>query len=185
VIAGENSLVVERQAEELPFEIRVLNTGSLKGRASLEDGVADMACVSGGLEPSADVVVAKGFTRELGLISREETDLKDAEVGSARVVGWHRDSEMKRLFESLLKSEGIATSRYARTARTHSGVAASIAAGLADLGFGEREAAAQAGLCFQPLVEDEVSFLVKSSVLECPAARSFLESLSQSSFWRA
>jgi putative molybdopterin biosynthesis protein len=177
VIAGENSLLLEQMAEELPFEIRILNSGSQKGRTSLEDGIADMACVSGPQlqEPSSDMVLVKGFMRELGLISLEAIDLKD--MGNVRAVGWHRDSEMKRLFESVLKREGIYIPRYVRLSRTHSSVAASIASGLADMGFGERAAAAQAGLCFLPLVRDEISFLVKSSMRDHPAVKSLLASL--------
>jgi putative molybdopterin biosynthesis protein len=180
VVAGENSLLMERLAEELPFEVRILNTGSLRGRISLEDGIADMACVSGPQEPSPEMVLVKGYRRELGLISKEGMDLLD--IGKGRVVGWHRDSEMKRLFESVQKNAGIVAPKYVRLARTHSSVAAAVAKGLADLGFGERAAAVQAGLCFLPLVQDDVSFLVRPSRLDHPAVESMLASLDRASF---
>ncbi len=180
VVAGENSLLVEQLAEDLPFEIRILNTGSLRGIIAVEDGIADMACVSGSNEPSPDMVIVKGFRRDLGLISRDEIDLKN--LGKGRIVGWHRDSYMRRLFESVLKEAGVLNPKYARLARTHSSVAAAIAKNLADLGFGEKAAAKQAGLCFLPIVEDEVSILVRSSKLDCPAVKSFLSSLKRAAF---
>lgn len=191
VIAGENSHLIEQLAEELPFEVRILNTGSLRGRIFVEDGTADTACLSGGVsgtpggisvdashsmsgqeQPSPDTVLVKGYHRDLGLISKERIDQKD--IVHMRIVGWHRDSEMKQLFNSFLKGIGISAPKYARIARTHSSVAAAVALGYADLGFGERAAAEKAGLCFMPLVKDEVSFLVRSSRLEHPALKSLL-----------
>ncbi|MDM7911643.1 MAG: molybdopterin biosynthesis protein [Methanotrichaceae archaeon] len=180
VVAGENSLLLEQLAENLPFEVRILNTGSLRGIIAVEDGIADMACISGSHEPSPGTVLVKGFRRDLGLISREEIDLKHLDKG--RIVGWHRDSEMRRIFESVLKEAGVSNPKYVRLARTHSSVAAAVAKNLVDLGFGEKAAAKEAGLCFQPLVEDEVSFLVRSSKLDHPAVRSFMSSLEMTAF---
>jgi molybdate-binding protein len=65
-------------------------------------------------------------------------DLKN--LGKERIVGWHRDSEMRRLFESVLNKAGISAPKYVRLARTHSSVAAAVAKNLADLGFGENAA---------------------------------------------
>ncbi len=180
VVAGENSLLLEQLAEDLPFEVRILNTGSLRGMIAVEDGIADMACISGSQKPSPETVLVKGYRRDLGVISREEIDLKN--LGKGRIVGWHRDSEMRRLFESVLNEAGISDPKYARLARTHSSVAAAVAKNLSDLGFGEKAAAKQAGLCFLPLVEDEVYFLVRSSKLDHPAVKSFLSSLERTAF---
>jgi putative molybdopterin biosynthesis protein len=175
VVAGENSLLLERLAEELPFEMRILNTGSQRGMSSLEEGIADIACVSGLKEPFPDMVLTKGYSRDLGLISREGIGIED--IGQVRVAGWHRDSEMKRLFESVLNGAGISIPKYMRLSRTHSSIAAAVNRGLADVGFGERAAAMQEGLCFLPLVQDEISFLVSPSMIDHPAAKSFLASL--------
>ena len=46
VVAGENSVILERLAESLPWRLMLLNTGSLRGRIYLEDGVADLAAIS-------------------------------------------------------------------------------------------------------------------------------------------
>jgi putative molybdopterin biosynthesis protein len=180
VVTGENSLLLEQLAEGLPFEVRILNTGSLRGRIAVEDGIADMACVSGQKETSPGTILVKGYSRDLGVISRERIDLKN--LGRGRIVGWHRDSEMRRIFESVLKEAGILDPKYVRLARTHSSVAAAVARNLADLGFGEKAASEQAGLCFLPLVEDEVHFLVRSSKLDHPAVKSFLSSLEGAAF---
>lgn len=199
IIAGENSLLIEQLAEELTFEVRILNTGSLRGRIFLEDGIADMACISssafgnasdsvsdsvsnnvfssasGQEKVSQDVVLVKGYRRDLGLISKEKIDQKN--LAQMRIAGWNRDSEMKRLFESHLKGIGVSAPKYARLARTHSSVAAAVALGYADIGFGEMSAAEKAGLCFLPLVKDEVSFLVRSSRLEHPCVKAFIFSV--------
>lgn len=175
VVAGENSVRLEQMAEEMPFGVRIINSGSLRARASLEAGVADIACVSGRREVLPNIVLAERYRRDLGLISREETDLKD--IGRLRVAGWHRDSDMRRLFESAIKENGVSVPKYVRLSRTHSSVAAAVVYGLADVGFGEKEASKQAGLCFQPLVQDEISFLVSSSRQDRPSVRSFLEAL--------
>jgi len=47
VVAGENSLLLERLAETLPFQIKLLNVGSLPGRIFLEDGAGGPGSVSG------------------------------------------------------------------------------------------------------------------------------------------
>ena len=39
-------MILERLAEMLPWRLMLLNTGSLRGRVYLEDGVADLAAVS-------------------------------------------------------------------------------------------------------------------------------------------
>jgi putative molybdopterin biosynthesis protein len=64
-----------------------------------------------------------------------------------------------------------------RAAKTHSSVAAAVAAGWADVGFGEREAAVDAGLRFKPVMNDEILFLARPGWLEDPAAKSFISAL--------
>ena len=114
--------------------------------------------------------------RELGLIFRDAAALQ--EPGRMRMVGWQGYSQMKAAFEKALQDLGMENVRYARLARTHSGVAAAVALGLADLGFGEREAAEKAGLGFRALAKDEIRFLIRPDMLEDPALRSFITSIS-------
>jgi len=175
VVAGENSVLLEKLAETLPLQIRLMNTGSLRGRMYLEDGVADLACVSGLTEAPAGMVLVKGYQRELGLIFRDEAVMQN--LGGSRIVGWHRDSALRPALERVLSDLGLSHPKYVRVARTHSSVAAAIAAEWADVGFGEREAAAEAGLSFKTITEDEIQFLARPDLLESPAAKSFISAL--------
>jgi putative molybdopterin biosynthesis protein len=72
---------------------------------------------------------------------------------------------------------GITNPTYSRYAKTHSSVAAAVAMGMADLGFVERDAAKQAGLCFLSLAQDEIHFLISSDRPEKPRLISFTSSL--------
>ncbi|RQW77659.1 MAG: molybdopterin biosynthesis protein [Methanothrix sp.] len=175
VVAGENSAIVEKLAEKLPLQIRLMNTGSLRGRMYLGDGVADLACVSGLAEAPAGTVLVKGYKRELGLIYRDESALQN--LARSRIVGWHRDFALKAAFERILSDLGLSHPKYVRAAKTHSSVAAAIAAGWADMGFGERGAAEDAGLRFKPVMNDEILFLARSGWLEDQAAKSFISAL--------
>jgi putative molybdopterin biosynthesis protein len=178
VVAGENSIFLEKLAESLPLRLALLNTGSLQARLYLEDGVADIACVSG---PA--VVVAEGMTvigsrkRELGLIFRGGEDLQD--VGSRRIAGWHKDSAMKAAWERILNEKGLTHPRYVRVARTHSAVAAAVASGRADLGYAERQAAEDADLGFLSQGGDELIFLSRQDRKSDPRLKPLLSALSQ------
>lgn len=173
VVAGENSLLLDRLAEAAPLEIRLLNTGSLRGIVQLQDGVADLACVMGLAEPPEGIVVVKSFERDLGLIFRDEGSLR--EIEKKRIVGWSRESGMRAVFESALRDLGIVNPGYARVARSNSAVAAAVAAGLADVGFGEREAAEQAGLGFRLVAKDEIRLLARAGEEERTGIGAVLE----------
>lgn len=176
VVAGENSIILERLAESLPWRLGLLNTGTLRGKVYLEDGVADLAAVS-----SIDTVpvlkgltAIKGYKRELGLIYRDAGALSHP---GSRIVGWHRDSVMTAAFERALLDLGRTNPRYVRVAKTHSAVAAAVASCRADLGFGERAAAVEAGLGFKFVAEDEIQFLAGSGAVNNPWLKSFIDAL--------
>jgi putative molybdopterin biosynthesis protein len=175
VVAGENSVLLEKLAETLPFRVKLLNVGSASGRIRLEDGLADLAGVSGPQKQSGKITVLKGFRRELGLIFKDARVLQD--IGRSRMVGWPRNSAMRAICERVLKDQGISDLKYVRLARTHSAVAAAVASGQADFGFGEKEAAEQAGLGFQFLTGDEIRFLADPAKLDDPALKSFISAL--------
>ena len=84
---------------------------------------------------------------------------------------------MKPALERVLSDLGLSHPKYVRVARTHSSVAAAVAAGRADVGFGERQAAEEAGLSFKTITEDEIQFLARPEGLESPAAKSFISAL--------
>ena len=58
-------------------------------------------------------------------------------------------------------------------------MAAAVALGLADLGFGERKAAEKAGLGFRALARDDIRFLTRPDRLEDPALQSLISALSR------
>lgn len=84
---------------------------------------------------------------------------------------------MKEAFEKVLMGLGISNPRYVRLAKTHSAVAATVASGRADLGFGEREAAGQAGLEFEPAAEDVLLLLAGPKGLGNHSVRSLMAAL--------
>jgi putative molybdopterin biosynthesis protein len=127
VVAGENSLLLEKLAESLPWRLMLLNTGSVRARHYLEDGVADLACVSGLAAVPEGMKLIWSSKRELGLVFRDEGALSD--LAAQRLVGWHRDFAMQAAFERSLLALGLSHPQYVRAARTHSAVAAAVASG--------------------------------------------------------
>jgi putative molybdopterin biosynthesis protein len=177
VMAGENSIFLEKLAGSLPLRLALLNTGSLQARLYLEDGVADLACVSGRAAAAEGMTVIGSLKRELGLIFREGVDLQG--VGSLRMAGWHKDSAMKAAWEGILKDKGLSHPNYVRVARTHSAVAAAVASGRADLGYAERQAADDADLGFLSQGGDELIFLSRQDRKSDPRLKPLLSALSQ------
>jgi putative molybdopterin biosynthesis protein len=177
VVAGENSLFLEKLAESLPLRLALLNTGSLQARIYLVDGVADLACISGPVAAAEGMTVIGSLKRELGLIFREGEDLQDP--GSLRMVGWHKDLAMKAAWERILNERGLSHPRYVRVARTHSAVAAAVASGRADLGYAERQAAEDADLGFLSQGGDELIFLSRQDRKSDLQLKPLLSALSQ------
>jgi putative molybdopterin biosynthesis protein len=178
VVAGENCILLEKLAERVPWRLVLLNTGSLQARLYLEDGVADLACVSEPEAAAEGMALIWSFRRELGLVFRDAGALSD--LAGLRIVGWHRDYAMHAAFERHLLALGLTQPQYVRVARTHSAVAAAVASGRADVGFAERRAAAQAGLGFQPLGHDEIKLLARPENFGDARLKSLVSALSQS-----
>ncbi len=178
VVAGENSVILERLAGSLPWRLMLLNTGSLQGRVYLEDGVADLASISNleAVPVPTGMEVIKGYKRELGLIYRDVGAISDP---GSRIVGWPGDSAMKSAFERALLDLGLTNPGRVRVAKTHSAAAAIVASGRADLGFAEKEAAIESGLGFKFLAEDEIQFLARSDAINNPWLKSFIDALPQ------
>ena len=182
VVAGENALLLEKLAEGAPWRIMLLNSGSLRARLYLEDGVADLACISGPQEvpPEGGKGMSQigSFKRELGLVFRDAGALSN--LAGQRIVGWQRDSAMHGAFERHLLALGLAHPSYVRVARTHSAVAAAVASGRADVGFAEKRAAAEAGLGFKRLEQDVIRLLARPKSVDDARLKSLVLALSQS-----
>ncbi|WP_136067186.1 substrate-binding domain-containing protein [Modicisalibacter radicis] len=100
--------------------------------------------------------VVRFVTREQGLIIRRDsheaiTGLADLTRPDIRFINRNRNSGTRTLFSLLLDERGISESQIRGAEReefTHTAVAAYVAAGMADAGFGVEAAAAQFGLEF-------------------------------------
>jgi len=187
LLEGEDCPRLEALAEALPFTIRVVTTGSRRGAISAMEGVADLAVVSRseGADPVWDEMGLEpvgGYRRKL-VIMAKDPELLDLEgIEDRRVLGWTRDSEMNRIFRTVLEGSGHPSVGFVGLARSHASVAAQVSAGRADLGFGLLEEAEEAGLSTRKVAEDEILFLARSDKRDRDAVRAFLEALKSENF---
>ena len=177
IVAGENSILLEKQAESRPGFLRLLNAGPIQARIYLEEGVADLACVWSQDRPWQGAEIIWSGEREMGLLFREQEAL--SHLADRPLVGWKRDSSLKSAFEAVLKERGIDSPRFVRSAKTHRAVAAAVASGRADAGYAEKEAAAEAGLGFEFLARERIILLARSEILEDSRIMSLLRALSE------
>jgi molybdate transport repressor ModE-like protein len=97
-----------------------------------------------------------------------------------RFVNRQRGSGTRLLIDRLIADEGLEASSlvgYANEEFTHPAVAATVASGAADAGFGLRAAAAEYGLAFVPRVRERYYLAVRASALATPAVVRLLEVL--------
>ncbi|HUM82014.1 MAG TPA: substrate-binding domain-containing protein, partial [Methanothrix sp.] len=177
IVAGENSVFLERLAESRPGCLRLLNAGPIQARIYLEEGVADLACVWGLDRPWQGTEIIWSGEMEMGLLFREREDL--SHLADISLAGWQRDSSLKSAFEAALQERGISSPRFVRSAKTHRAVAAAVASGRADAGYAEKEAAEEAGLGFKFLGMDRIVLLARSDRSEDSRIRSLLQALSE------
>ncbi len=119
-----------------------------------------------GRSPDRPIRLIEFAKREQGLMLRSGTETKinsiaDVARSGARFVNRQRGSGTRTLFDRLLKEENLRAvdiRGYQDEEFTHLAVAATIAGGGADAGFGIRAAAVQFGLPFVPL-ERETYYL--------------------------
>lgn len=177
IVAGENSILLEKQAESRPGCLRLLYAGPIQARIYLEEGVADLACVWNLDRPWQGTEIIWSAEREMGLLFREQEAL--SHLADISLAGWQRDSSLESAFETVLKERGIASPRFVRSAKTHQAIAAAVASGRADAGYAEREAAEEAGLGFELLARDRIMLLARSDRSEDSRIRSLLQALSE------
>lgn len=100
-------------------------------------------------------------------------------------VGRQIGSGTRMLLELMLADAGIPIKKitgFDTSEFTHSAVAAFIASGMADVGFGVQTAAHRFGLGFIPLVRERYFFAIKSSALEDPLVRPVIDILQSAPF---
>jgi putative molybdopterin biosynthesis protein len=178
VLAGENSILLEKLAESRPGFLRLLNAGPIQARIYLEEGVADLACICGP-DPKWDgAQVIWSGERDMGLVFRASAVLSD--LAGRPLVGWQRDSAYNSAFAAILRERCIANPCYVRAARTQRAVAAAVASGRADAGYAEKEAAEETGLVFEPLARVKIMLLARKESMDSPRIRSLARALSDS-----
>lgn len=129
-------------------------------------------------------------TRVQGLIVRAGNPMgidsvRDLARDGVRMVNRQRGSGTRALLEFLISTEGLDRSLlagYGDEEITHSAVAALIAGGQADAGFGVQAAAAQYRLGFVPVCNERYYLACRAAEVESPAIRTLLNMLKDRAF---
>lgn len=111
--------------------------------------------------------------------------LADVAARGARMVNRQRGSGTRSLIDQLLAANGISPNSidgYAHEEFTHDAVAATVAGGSADAGFGIQAAAARYDLDFVPLVDERYGFALRHAGLDSEAGQTFLRRLAGRTF---
>ena len=106
------------------------------------------------------------------------TCLQDLCQPDVRFVNRQEGSGTRKLLGLMLEEAGISTSDingFESAEFTHSAVAAYIASGMADVGFGVQTAAARFGLEFVPMLRERYFFALPLAAVEEPLIQSVLE----------
>lgn len=126
------------------------------------------------------LMVANGNPRRI-------TGLKDLVRSRLRFVNRQRGSGTRLVFDQLLKEAGIDRKRIAGFETeefTHAAVAATVASGMADAGFGIEAAARQFGLDFIPIATERYYLACREASLELSAVKALLGILRSRKFSR-
>ena len=116
------------------------------------------------------------------------TSLEHIVCNNARFINRQYHSGTRALFDALIEKQGISRSSikgYQQEEFTHSAVAAYIASGMADVGFGVEAAACQFGLDFIPIIEERYLLACNKYALESTAMQVFLETIRGKNFLAA
>jgi len=135
-----------------------------------------------GLMVSADNPWA--ITGLADLIKDSTEDSNTPEPGP-RFINRQEDSGTRALFDQLLLEQGLNGDRingYLNREYTHSAVAAYVAAGMADVGFGVEEAAHRFGLGFIPVCREDYLFVCHQKKLQQSVVERFIAALSTPAF---
>ena len=171
-------------AEECELAAIHLPHGALRKRAA--------AAFKAWLDPDLFHVV--GFvTRDMGLMVKRGNPLGITGLESLRdprVTFVNRDhgSGTRALFEHLLaqgKIDGRGIVGYQNVETTHAAVAAHVARGMADAGFGVEAAAVQFDLDFVHVITEDYFFICREPVLKSDAIRRLIGIISSPEFRRA
>jgi molybdate transport repressor ModE-like protein len=184
-------------AAGVPNELKY--RGSLEAVVSLHNGDCDVAGFHVPIgEFEAPVLAHYGewlrsssqkiiniVTRRQGLIvapgnPKEIYSIRDLARPDVRFINRQADSGTRLLLDLLLRKEGIEPSQirgYEQCEYTHAAVAAFVASGMADVGYGVETPARQFKLDFIPSQTERYFLMCNEKALASPAARKMLDIL--------
>ncbi|WP_439860595.1 substrate-binding domain-containing protein [Pseudomonas sp. MBLB4136] len=151
-------------------------------------GALSMSRIQPWLRP--DLRVITFVMRTQGLIlapgnPRGVEGLADLAGGDLRFVNREQGSGTRMLLESLLRRDNLdsaAIKGFHNEEFTHAAVAAYVASGMADAGFGVEAAARQFGLTFIPMARENYCLLCREDSLGLPAMGALLKVLQNPQF---
>jgi molybdate-binding protein len=112
-------------------------------------------------------------------------ELTDLTRSDLRFVNREAGSGTRMLLELMLTGSSISHKKingFENTEFTHSAVAAFVASGMADVGFGVQTAAQRFGLDFIPLVRERYFFALPSASLNEPLVQTVVDILQSAAF---
>ncbi len=184
------------RGDGLRLDLRFL--GSLASLAALAKGQCSIAGFhfAEGMEQAATAMFRRYLKprqhKLIGLATRTQglmvakgnpkgiRDLSDLSRNEVRLINRQRDSGSRIEFDELLAGAGIdpaAIDGYHTEEFTHLAVAATVAGGMADAGYGIRAAAAHYGLDFIPLLTERYYLACRSDSLDDPLQARFIDLL--------
>lgn len=206
-LQASHGFAIERLVDALgragvPVEHRY--GSSTEAVAALREGACDVAGLHIPLGPAQaaalahyarwldgdDLVVIDLATRRQGLMVAAGNPCKVYEVadlarGAPRFINRQVGSGTRLLLETMLEQAGITTAAIAGFEQgefTHAAVAAYVASGMADVGFGLETAARQFKLDFIPLASERYFLLCPTTTLAAPALQPVLALLRSDDF---
>jgi molybdate transport repressor ModE-like protein len=209
-VAASHDLVLAALADALPGgfgqSIELSFMGSLHALKEFAEGRADVAGfhvpVAGrpewdrasmlrGLRARRDRLI-RFVDRDQGLILPRGNpmhirNLRDIAGRRLRFINRQRGSGTRLLIDQMIARENIEPSEiigYGNEEFTHRAVAATVASGGADAGFGLRAAAAEHRLAFVPLVRERYFLAVRAKAVETPAVARLIQALRSPMFLR-
>jgi molybdate transport repressor ModE-like protein len=201
-VQASHGFAIERLIERLTQEgvrIELHYASSAAATAALHDGECDVAGLHVPLGPMQDAALAhygrwlvgEELTiidiarRRQGLMVRagnpkEVFGLADLTRPGVRFINRQLGSGTRLLLEGLLKARGIAGADivgFEQGEYTHAAVAAYVASGMADVGFGLETPARHFKLDFVPLASERYFLLCRSAAMDSPMMERVLDVL--------
>jgi molybdate transport repressor ModE-like protein len=209
-IAASHDLALAALRDALPADgglaLEITVMGSLHALEQLDEGRVELAGfhvaigkhAAGELAPFRRFLSARRY-RLVRLVDREQGFIlprrnparvqafADLASKGLRFVNRQNGSGTRLLIDRLLGEERVESSAligYGTEELTHAAVAATVASGAADAGFGLRAAAAQHGLAFVPRIRERYYLAVRASTLATPGVARLIDLLRGPAFAR-